>query len=475
MPETPISPDGSRTAWPRRRNYALLASLFTAIAIYGSLVPLRFQAIEFADAVARFRQIPFLRLGIQSRADWVANILLFLPIGYFWMAAATVDRRGARLGAFFATLVVLLCMAGSVTLEFTQLWLPLRTVSKNDIVAETIGGLLGAGLWLLVGQAVTEWIRSYTATRQPKRQFEWILQVYLAGLLIGSVLPLDLTIRVGEIIDKYRAGRILLVPFSDFRPTFGAFYGLFCDAAIFVPVGMFAATSFRSARRPVRSARASILLGGLIVLAIEGAQLLVYSRHTASGDVICGILGVGVGAWIVRRWLGGSDVSASEFAFSSHAKRTWLWLAVAGVYTVFLVVLFCGPLDEIITDPQELKMRYQGFWKAPFAALYPGSEFNPRPEVNAVLEVLKKTLFYVPLGVFFAMAATSLTVPRAIRRLLLAALLLVTAGIATSIEMAQVFLPTHRPDVIDVMLCSVGAAIGMFLAVRLIGAGRRDA
>lgn len=52
----------------------LAALMYTAFVLYGSLVPLEFRAIPWDEAVARFGAIPLLKLGIGSRADWVANL-----------------------------------------------------------------------------------------------------------------------------------------------------------------------------------------------------------------------------------------------------------------------------------------------------------------------------------------------------------------------------------------------------------------
>ena len=66
------------------------------------------------------------------------------------------------------------------------------------------------------------------------------------------------------------------------------------------------------------------------------------------------------------------------------------------------------------------------------------------------------------------MAVVPLSVPPAIRRVLLGALLVVAAGVATSTEIAQVFFPPHVPDLTDVLLCTVGASIGMFACAGIL-------
>ena len=69
-------------------NRNLLWSLtlgYSAFVIYGSLVPLHFRRQPMDMAWEYFQHIPYLDLGIGSRADWVANILLFVPLAYLWL------------------------------------------------------------------------------------------------------------------------------------------------------------------------------------------------------------------------------------------------------------------------------------------------------------------------------------------------------------------------------------------------------
>ncbi len=50
--------------------------------VYASLVPLIYVAKSFSETVAQFQRTPWLRLGIENRADWVANGLIMLPAGF---------------------------------------------------------------------------------------------------------------------------------------------------------------------------------------------------------------------------------------------------------------------------------------------------------------------------------------------------------------------------------------------------------
>lgn len=124
----------------------LVALAYSTFVIYGSLVPLKSQALPWDAAVERFGAMPFLQLAIGSRADWAANLLLFIPLNYLWMGTLAAGR--SRAGYVFATLLVIpAAIAQSAAIEFTQIFFPQPTVSQNDIIAESLGGLLGVVLW----------------------------------------------------------------------------------------------------------------------------------------------------------------------------------------------------------------------------------------------------------------------------------------------------------------------------------------
>ena len=97
---------------PRRGHVLAAALAFTLIAVYGSFVPLNYRPLPWDDALARFRNIPFLDIGIKSRADWVANILLFIPLGCFWCGVVLVDCRKSWLRLLLTPIVVATVVAG---------------------------------------------------------------------------------------------------------------------------------------------------------------------------------------------------------------------------------------------------------------------------------------------------------------------------------------------------------------------------
>jgi len=451
-------------ALPRRVHFFLLGAAFIGFAVYGSLVPLRFTPLSFSTALERFAEIPALGPEVQSRTDWATNVLLFVPIGFFAVGALCVDRR--RRWAVLATVPIAACCAAlSVAIEFAQLWFPPRTASQNDIAAETIGGLAGCVLWVFIGQTLTDWLRTYTRDASPKRQVDWLLQAYLLGFIIYSVLPLDLTLSVADLYRKFKGGKLVALPFSyGYGSVFAWVYQLAKDVVLFVPIGAWAATAFVGRGRQVRSLGQSVLIGGLIVAAIEVAQLFVYSRFTDATDIIMGTAGVAVGAALMRRLRGatGGQPVAEPATESAAANLAWLrWLAIAALYAALVTAGYWFPFD-FSADKEMIKQRLAGFFGVPLAAMYTGSEFK------AVSNLLQKTLVFAPLGALVTVAARQMPVPQAVRRIFLGGLLLVCFGVAFGIELGQVLSPRHTPDFTDVILCTAGALVGMIVTARLL-------
>jgi VanZ family protein len=286
----------------------------------------------------------------------------------------------------------------------------------------------------------------------------------LAGLLIYSVLPLDLTIHPRELGQKFLDGKVALVPFADFALTPDYLYGLVRDFVVFLPVGMWVATWRTGSASSVRSVPVTMFWGAMIAAGIEAAQLFVYSRYTSTQDVLLGTLAAGAGGAIMWRWRSVASPNAPE-----PAARRLRWamgsLLAAAVYGGGLLLAFCVPF-EMLRDPVVLRQRFEGFLAVPFAGLYWGSEFN------AVSEVVYKLLWFAPLGVLLTLTVEWLQAPRRVHAVLLLAALLAAVALALGVELVQIFFPPRVPDITDVLLYSTGSATGMFVTNRACASRR---
>jgi len=451
----------ARTPPPQRRHYLALAIAWTAFAIYGSLVPLQYNSIEWADAVRQFRSLPPLWVGMGSRADWVANILLFVPLAFFWMGALACDRGGGVRTAA-ALLIVPAATMAAVALEFTQIWFAGRTVSVNDIVAETLGSAIGAVLWLSLGARITRWLRAYSVPQGARSQFEWLLQAYVVGLLVYSVIPLDLTVSFTELYHKWQRGMVLLLPFSyPYESAATAVYQFFADIVEFVPVGVWATIVLRRRTRVASPFVAGVVAGALIAVTIELAQFLVLSRFTDVTDILFGAAGAAIGARLVtrreERAVATGEVQTRLAALGPSA----LWLAVLAAYSVFLAIGFWFPFD-FSGDRELVSVRYQEFFRTPFLALYLGSEFN------AIKQALVRILLFAPVGVIWAYLAQAAS-PGVLRLLVGWVGVAYAAVLALGIEAAQILMPSKVADSTEVLLCLAGAVGGLLVTGRLLG------
>jgi hypothetical protein len=170
---------------------------YSAFVIYGSLVPLHFQRQPLEAAWAYFQRIPYLDLGIGSRADWVANILLFVTLAFLWLGL--LWPRRSRIAQAVASGVVLVGGVGlSGAIEFTQIFFrraPFRSTTSSPkprddhrYRAVVVNRSPRHGLARRV-------VRGAHADRNDAAS-----SIRLPFLVFGySVLPLDLTISVVDL------------------------------------------------------------------------------------------------------------------------------------------------------------------------------------------------------------------------------------------------------------------------------------
>lgn len=420
---------------------ALLAYL--AFVIYGSLVPLRLQPLPLDEALARFANTPMLHLGLASRADLVANLLLFVPLAFLLRERLVGARRGgpAMLGSL---LIWLGCAALAVGIEFTQVFFPARTVSLNDITAEAAGAAVGLVVHAVFGSRLRDWALGWWRTEGARPLAGRMLNGYLVLLLLFAVMPLDLTVSPVELYHKYQEGRIHLLPFTDLPDDPAqALYDMAVDLLLWVPVGLL----WRLAGHGIGQV---VLRGVMVAAVLELLQLFVFSRVTSSTDVVTAGLGSGLGALLAARPAAG--------------RQAWpLWLLLwAGA----ALAVFWYPFDFGFAGGGSLASRWDEALRVPFATYYAGSEFQ------ALNELLRKSLVFLPGGLLWAAWAAqradgSAELQRRWRRLG-AALAVVLALV---VEGGQLALPGKVADFTDALLEAAGAWLGLFLGARLWAAG----
>jgi len=419
---------------------------YLAFVVYGSLVPLHFKPMPLDQAIAQFREVPFLQLGIGSRADWVANLLLFVPLTFLWTGALAHGRAlvaGILASMFVLASAVALCLG----IEFAQQFFPPRTVSQNDIFAETLGGVLGVVAWWSVGSRWMVWYTGWKRAKAPAETAERLAWAYIAVAFAYGVLPLDLTISGVEIFHKWREGKLNFLPFGALpgNPA-QAVYELCSDALLWLPPALlWRLHAGRSGLQAWKMTFAAVAL-------LELLQLFVYSRVSDVTDLFTGALGAWAGAWLGARFSG----RQGRHGHPPPSRRTaggpsWWPLALAFGWAVVLAGVFWYPFD-FRTDGAFLRERFGLLQRLPFEAYYYGTEFR------AITEVFHKLLFFVPLGALLAWFVVRL--PWRWRGAGAVASFLLMTGVAMGIELGQVMLPGKIADMTDWVLETLGAGLG---------------
>jgi glycopeptide antibiotics resistance protein len=189
-------------------------------------------------------------------------------------------------------------------------------------------------------------------------------------------------------------------------------------------------------------------------------QLLIQSRYTDVTDVIMGGAGGAIGWWIAARSARADTADASPL----HASVRWL-VAIAG-YSLFLVAGFWFPF-EITRDRALIVGRLHELFRVPFLAL------QQSVPLVALTQILLRLLLFAPLGAIWARVAHAAPSP-ARRWLLAVAGTLYCAVLAFGIEAGEVLMPSKTADSTEVVLCTVGAIIGLVVALRVMPAIESD-
>ncbi len=435
--------------FPTGRTYAWLALAVAAFAFYGSLLPFQFRWVPLDAATWQFRfAMTGPSFGHVSRTNFLANTLLFIPIGFGIAGALLVDRasgvwRILRVAAI--SLAMSACI--SITVEFLQIFVPGRVSSRADIEAQAAGSLVGLIVWLAVGAPLTAWLRR-AHTRNPRSRLRQAFAGYAAIWTIVNLAPFDITFDLGELSSRFHSGLITIVPFASAarepaRTAWDAFITL-ASAIPLAGLGLTTRTGFGSRKAD------AFTVGAALVVLVEAAQVFIVSHAADVTDVIFGWIGVAVGTAVLSRALAnGGGALPLEDGGSGYRRAAAVaaWCAVLAAYHWM-------PYDFTFR-PAALHRKLAGL------SLLPFNGYNAGSDLNALNELLTKLGLGAPLGMIAAFAGRrGAPVGRALIFWIPAWIVLFGA-----IEAGQLFLPSRFPDPTDVLVGAAGATAG-FLAGR---------
>ncbi|HEY8100304.1 MAG TPA: VanZ family protein [Burkholderiaceae bacterium] len=423
--------------------YAGLAYLF--FVVYGSLVPLDYHYKSWDDAVQAFRHIRYLELGIDSRADWIANALLYIPLTFIWSAIAAQSPRAA-VRTIGLSAVLLISIALSIGVEFTQIFFPQRTVSLNDIIAEIIGSILGTVLWLGMGTRISRWLIHLRNSHQVGRDaaLTGALSLYLLAYVSYSLFPFDFVVSYAELsIRLANDHSAWLFSSASCSSASRCMANALAELIAAIPLGVMIARM--NAGRSTSHVIAAMIMGALLGLLIECAQLFLNSGVSQGVSVLTRSIGAGLGALAYQRcWA----IQANHERFTLR-KLHLMALLITPIYLAGLIATQNWHFHDWLS------------WEAGLARL-PQIHFLPfyyhyfTTETAALASLLRIAASYAPIGFILWMNSGS-------RQRGAQVSALVAALMAAAFEFAKLFQTGLHPDPTNVLIAASAAAIGYAL------------
>lgn len=418
--------------------YLFSGAIYWLFVIYGSLVPLDYQPFPYDFALEKFKNITYLDLGIESRADWIANILLYIPLSFLALGTFRNPlKKGWLNKVIFTILVFLFCLATAISVEFFQQFFPPRTVSLNDLIAETLGTVLGILLWFGMGEKFLGYFNQIG-------QGNWLsiksaILLFLPGYIFLSLFPFDFVTSMDELGNKLAGGHdTFFIDIDDCREnTFRCIVKWLVELLILVPLGaLFAALPFVTNRKSL-----AVVVGFLLGVVIELTQVFIYSGSGQGFSIITRMLGMALGVQVYG-FFSGRDL---------QAFRPWLgravWLALPPY--ILAVAAINGWLEGSWLSIAAAQQRLNETQFLPFYYFYYTTE------TVALVSLLSNIGTYMPVGFLFWIMSLRNPDQQKIHGFWVG---LSAAVFAVIIETGKLFLQTKHVDPTDVLIAFVAGA-----------------
>ena len=361
----------------------IFAFTYTLFIIYGSLVPLDYKAIPFEQALSSFSHIRYLSLGAASRADWIANIVLYVPLTFSLAAISLSSNKTPFKIIFYSALILISSIALAITIEFYQQFFPPRTVSQNDLIAETIGSIIGLVLWLSYGK---RFIKLYSHIQIGGRPALLACAVlYTISYITLSLFPYDFVTSLQELKDKLAHGSDAFFLSSSCGGFILCSTKLATESLLTLPLGIFFSILLKW--HPKRLT-AIVLLGFILGLVIESIQLFIISGVAQSISIIARIVGMCTGEALYKKI--SSLEEPFKFLDSIFLRKH---IIIASLPYILLLAYLNGWSIDKESFNSDISASFKSIYWLPFYYHYYTTE------AIALTSLLRIFAMYTPIGI----------------------------------------------------------------------------
>ena len=384
---------------------------------------------------------PYLANGSDQRPDWMANLVMLIPLG-FLAAGALWPRAGILRRAAAAGAALLGCMIFVVAAKYAQLFFPPRTVSLNYILAQSLGAFTGVALFWLLGDRIAG-LRSDLAGRGGNRPLVVLCTLYAVAYLVFLLFPFDFALSGEDLRQRAAALPQLLLSFPGARLPVGLRPLLpLADAAAAMPIGVLLALM-----RPAWPVGRLALAGLLLISAATAASLPLLDATPSLAGLAFRAAGIVAGAVLARRLARGEPGGLRD-----RLSGLVPWLALPYVIAVLYVKGLLSPGWR--TMPEALAA-FDPLGLLPFYHDYIVTK------AHAAQSVAFELICFAPVGVMIALQAG-----RGGR-----ASVWLAAGTALvfsfAVEFGRWLKPGLQPDFSNPVIAAFGAGMAVWLTAGL--------
>jgi hypothetical protein len=389
-----------------------------------------FEPLDPGTAWRIFRATPYLLNGSDQRADWIANLLMLIPLGF--LATGAFWPHGKRRLRWLATCLALICCLSFVlVVKYFQLFVPPRTVSLNYIEAQGLGSLFGVLLFSASYNFLFSFFRG--VFDRGLRPLVTLCAVYTVALLLFLLFPLDFVASADDLHARAAVLPHMLfsVPGAGRSTTITALIVL-ADTASTVPVGVLLALLGKR-----RSLLSIVIAGFLMMVTVSLLTMLVLSANPSLLSVVYRTAGITIGAILVI-WCEGQDPVCWRNSLSRLVPLMVLPYALAVVFINGLFSTRWRTVHEALTAFQP-------------AGLMPFYYHYLAPKAHAAANVAWQMLSFAPIGLMIGLRRDDEPA-----KLWIAGIL--AALFSLAIELGRWFKPGLQPDFSNAIIAAVAAA-----------------
>lgn len=436
-----------------RKVVTYLLGFFVFLILYNTLIPFTFNR-GLSDLPSFFHNIDFDFFDWHdiSITDIVGNILLFMPYGFLMYMFLY-----HRMSNYPILLTIVIGMAISMFIEFSQFFIAERDSAIHDIINNTLGSWFGAVAASIYSHRVAAISRRIFYDLLNRKPFLLLLSILGLAQFFTAIIPFTVSITISDLVKSIKNSNI--VPFA--YESVGAIFfhrpnkldqlpfditPFIEDWIFYTMVGYIIMICYRIYWRHKGYGR--LLLLGIPLLYfpfIEGVQLFITSRITDINDIIFGCAGVGTG-YLLYKLLG---------PLRRKNLKSDLDLLKIPLVIYWVFILFSGlrPFDWSL-DPKVLAVDMRLDNLVPFYAYF------RKTSLWNIYDIISSLTYFMPISLYWTYRLKE----KGTAYLQIYLLTIITGmAVGAFVEFSQLLSAARIAEVTDVLAYGGGGALGTFL------------